>query len=349
MKVLIVDNDLLVCKGLKQLVPWEKLGFHSILDANNGDEAYELAMRYDPDLILSDISMPLMNGLELCKKIRTVMIETPIILLSAYDDFEYAQTAITYGVSSYLLKPINKLKIQKLIQLIDSITTQKKEKADYYWRLFGGDIQQNILNALKNLDSEFIIDFFDNKIKNISIANKDKKIIYIGLINIMYKYFDDIGFKMSAIISSKEKALEKVIRMNNTQEIENYVQQMYIDVIQQAITKKSNNKEPIIEDIKKYIKDNYNKEILSVSLLSQNFNISSSYLSYTFKLSMGVNPSVYITHIRIKNACELLKVPHTKVSDVAEAVGYHDSLYFSKVFKKIIGITPSEYHNLNVS
>ena len=94
---------------------WESLGFSVVGTAQNGKEALELIEEYHPDLLISDIKMPFMDGLELSKTIHENYINTKIILFSGWDDFEYARTAISYGVSQYIMKPINYNEMQKLL------------------------------------------------------------------------------------------------------------------------------------------------------------------------------------------------------------------------------------------
>ncbi|MEG0125076.1 MAG: response regulator, partial [Clostridia bacterium] len=121
MKALLVDDDRLVCAGLQKLVPWAFFGFDEVLEAYDGQQAYALAMSQNPDLIISDISMPVMDGLSFCEKISQTMVDVPVILLSAYDNFEYARTAMRFGVAYYLLKPIDKPKIEELKAVIQEI------------------------------------------------------------------------------------------------------------------------------------------------------------------------------------------------------------------------------------
>lgn len=105
--VLVVDDEEDQRHALIQRVDWETAGFRVIGEAENGVEALELIESLEPDLVLTDIKMPMMTGLELAAKIREIRPATQIVILSGYDKFEYAQTAIKYNIISYLLKPIS--------------------------------------------------------------------------------------------------------------------------------------------------------------------------------------------------------------------------------------------------
>ncbi|WP_127532575.1 response regulator transcription factor [Paenibacillus kobensis] len=105
-KVIIVDDEPHISRNLEKVIPWEMLGLEVVGTARNGAEAYELIQSLSPDLLLSDIRMPVMDGLELVKRIREEELDVDVIMLSGYQDFAYTRTAIQYGVKDYILKPI---------------------------------------------------------------------------------------------------------------------------------------------------------------------------------------------------------------------------------------------------
>lgn len=105
--VQIVDDEPIVRMGLKNLIPWESLGFMVSCDAQNGQEAWEQYCRYTIDLIITDIEMPIMNGLDYIKQLRSKSASVEILILTAYEEFEYAKTALQNSVTDYILKPID--------------------------------------------------------------------------------------------------------------------------------------------------------------------------------------------------------------------------------------------------
>lgn len=105
--VLVVDDEVRQREAVIKSVDWQSAGFNVVGDAENGIEALEQLEKLEPDLILTDIKMPLMTGLELARKVREVRPATKLVILSGYDDFEYAQEAFKYNVIRYLLKPIS--------------------------------------------------------------------------------------------------------------------------------------------------------------------------------------------------------------------------------------------------
>jgi len=115
-RVLLVDDELEIRDGMEEKVDWEGNGFLICGVAENGREAYELAMQLTPDVILTDIKMPFMDGLELSEKVLQDMPKTKIVVFSGFDDFEYAQKAIELGVEEYILKPISAKALEDSLQ-----------------------------------------------------------------------------------------------------------------------------------------------------------------------------------------------------------------------------------------
>ena len=105
--VLVVDDEQEQRLALTERVDWESAGFEVVGEAENGVEALDVLETLEPDLILTDIKMPMISGLELAAKVRELRPATQMVILSGYDSFEYAQTAINYNIISYLLKPIS--------------------------------------------------------------------------------------------------------------------------------------------------------------------------------------------------------------------------------------------------
>ena len=107
-RVLLVDDEEDIRVGISRKMDWESLGFSLVGEAENGQEALELAEQLRPDVVLTDIRMPFMDGLELCRILTRSLPAARFVLFSGFDDFEYARQAISIGVDRYLSKPITK-------------------------------------------------------------------------------------------------------------------------------------------------------------------------------------------------------------------------------------------------
>ena len=106
--VIIADDDRNVCECITRLIDWASIGYAPPILCHDGAEALEQFARRDPDLVITDLKMPVMDGDTLCREIRKRSAETEIVFLSAYEDFSVAQTALQYNVRDYILKPITR-------------------------------------------------------------------------------------------------------------------------------------------------------------------------------------------------------------------------------------------------
>ena len=156
--IVIADDEVALRQAMIKRIDWKTIGFEVIGEAENGVEALELVERLEPDLLLTDIKMPFISGINLARKVREIRPAMQIAFLSGYDDFSYAQQAIKYNIIKYLLKPISSKELTK--ELIDI-----KEKMDAinqsFVSSFEVDQQQLLVERLLMplvLDSDFVID-----------------------------------------------------------------------------------------------------------------------------------------------------------------------------------------------
>jgi two-component system response regulator YesN len=115
MKLLIVDDEPIIRMGIKRLIDLEALGISELIEAENGEKGYELFKTHQPEIVLADINMPKMNGLDFARRIKIDKPDVKIAMITGYDYFEYAQKALKIGVEDYILKPVSKNDIQELI------------------------------------------------------------------------------------------------------------------------------------------------------------------------------------------------------------------------------------------
>ncbi len=127
-KVFLVEDEIVIREGIKNKIHWEDEGFLIVGDESDGELAYPMIIKEQPDILITDIKMPFMDGLELSKLIKKEMPQLKIIIISGYSDFGYAQKAIDIGVSEYLLKPITSDKLVTAVK--NAATTIEKERKD---------------------------------------------------------------------------------------------------------------------------------------------------------------------------------------------------------------------------
>lgn len=132
LKIFLAEDEVVVRETIKRMIPWEELGFELVGEAADGEMALPLLIRQQPDLLITDIKMPFMDGLTLARLTKKEIPGLKVVILSGYDDFNYAKQAIGIGVEDYLLKPITKNALSERLSEIRSRYEHEKTQKEYY-------------------------------------------------------------------------------------------------------------------------------------------------------------------------------------------------------------------------
>lgn len=194
MKVLIVDDERHVIEGLKYAINWAEIGITKIIDASEGTIGWEKFLEERPDVVITDVHMQPMNGIELVSRIREIDKDVPVIIFSGYNDFEYACEAITFGVVRYLLKPSVPEEIEQVIvEALDEVATKKKQS------MFIEDFNKNIEQNLRTLRGQFFEELFATGFmeessveQNIHFLRIDPSIVNGGIVLAIKLYKEDL-------------------------------------------------------------------------------------------------------------------------------------------------------------
>ena len=251
LKVLLVDDEAPILNNLKKVIPWEELGMEVMGLARSGQEALALYEQQIPDIVLSDIRMPFMDGLSFIAELRRRGCTAEVLLLTGYQEFEYARLAIKYKVRDYICKPIHYKELENTLRLIGK----------------------------------------------------------------------------QLIRSRKLDPLQFVATQMQTQ-----------DITEQS--KKSPHQ--LMEEAVSYIMGRLDKD-LGIDELAGHLGISCSYFSLLFKNHLGITFVEYLTNQRIEAAKYLLTHSDKSVSQIGISIGYQERRYFTKVFQRSTGMTPSEF------
>lgn len=250
-KVLLVDDEAPILNNLNQVIPWERLGMQVVGLARSGMEALELSEKHEPELILCDIRMPVMDGLTFITRWRENGGESEIFLLTGYQEFEYAREAIKLRVKDYISKPI------------------------HY-----GELEERIREAGEEIRTK--------KVKD--------------------KYF--------SVVSLVEEGPEP--------------------------DQGKRSPEQLMKSARDYINTHLGAD-LGIEELSDYLGISSSYFCLQFKNHVGLTFVEYLTKQRMEAAKFMLLNSDRSIAQIGAFLGYHERRYFTKVFQKAAGMTPSEY------
>lgn len=141
-KIFLVEDEIAIRKGIKNSIDWEKEGYEFVGEAGDGELAYPMILKTKPDILITDIKMPFMDGLQLSKLVRKELPATKILILSGYDEFEYAKEAIKLQVAEYLLKPISSAKLLDVLAQVKEVIRQEQEEKELI-KKYKEDMKEN--------------------------------------------------------------------------------------------------------------------------------------------------------------------------------------------------------------
>lgn len=220
-KLMIADDEPLIRRGIKQLIDLSSLQIGDIYEASTGEEALKVFEEFKPEIVLMDINMPKIDGLSVAKKIKAVSSETKIAIITGYNYFDYAQSAIKIGVEDYILKPISKSDVSEIIiKLVASIEKEKKAKEieKVVEKITITDTQENIAkNNYRLLIQNIVEDNYTDSQFTLSVLS-EKLDLSTGYISIIFKKNFGIPFQEYLL----QKRMEKAKLLLLTTEFKNY-------------------------------------------------------------------------------------------------------------------------------
>lgn len=383
MKLMIVDDEPVIVRGLAKLLDYEKLGFDTVLEVTDSIRALSLITESPPDVLLSDIVMPNYNGLDLLRHLREAGLDTKVIFLSGYQDFTYAQEALSLGAEGYLLKPVEQDKLEELLMKAGRSLSQNREKDALHRKL------QNV--AEKPSKSDPLAQWVQH-----GGTPADETILWYCLLGIktsgapergaleesllqfsMYNKAESYAQAHGGIAFVKEDHLVVVLTGESAEKIQQLAEDMgegivahlqkeyrqplwYVagDAFQrmQRIPQMHRMLVSLMETHQAVIPNeqstiakvkehilSHYPENLSLEVMASIACVHPTYFSTYFRKHTGMGFKAYLTQTRIQAAQQLLHSNELKVYEVAERVGFSDPRYFSDTFRKVTGVTPQQY------
>lgn len=358
-KVLIVDDLEILRYDLKRMKVWsETKDFVIAGEAENGLDALKKLRTSSYDLLITDIKMPVINGMELLKTVSQEKLCPCVVLLSDYTEFAYAREGLLHGAFDYLGKPVDNREISELLSRAKVFLEGRKQEQDRIkqWE----DLAEEAFFPADYVDqvTSFFIKAQDDALL---ITNSMLATVGAALNYDIKKAAIIIENATRQIISRVLEAHEWISLYTDVERIKsaNYSGYQSWEDICRKISDESNNflsflkKFVIWKDIDTFIKsaclevlNNVEKNI-SVAAVSESLFISKAYLSEKFKQITGKSLSEYIFMAKMERAKYLLTNSSLKNYEIAEVLGYDDHEYFSKVFKKNTGFSPAVYRKEN--
>lgn len=248
-KVFLVEDEMVIRRGIKNSIDWEKEGYIFCGEASDGELAYPMIIKEKPDILITDIRMPFMDGLELCKLVKKELPNIKILILSGYDEFDYAKEAIRLGVTEYLLKPISSGKLLEALNGVSESIRREKEDKDLV-RKYMEEMRENTEHEKQK--------FFEQMIAgNLSMADaletgkKYEMNLSAGMYNLLLFRFTlgEENRKSGELLGEAGYAIEKL-----TERLE-YVFEFQRGVESWAFLLMADNEEQMSERVKELSKD----------------------------------------------------------------------------------------------
>lgn len=350
-KVLIADNNRQTTNGLARMIRWQEIGCECAGLAYNGKQAADLIASIKPNAVITDIEMPLMDGVQLSKMISEEYPGIRVIMISAYNKFEYAKAALEYNVQDYILKPLTRDKIAEIEKKLVSFR-QAEEKNLHLW-------ENTLDNANRSQLSKYIAagDAAELNKYLLSVYPPPQnsygprefaeiKELTKSLILQVVSECERLNINNNETRAAFQRYMNAVISAADMQDVQTLLQNLAEEVCGLVNSSKNKDSFSLIDDICLYILKNLDNTELNLPLICRKFNISPSYLSALFRKHGKGSVNSYIILLRHDLAKELLSSTRLNVNEIAAKCGYFDAHYFSRAFKKMQGVTPKEYRAL---
>lgn len=276
------------------------------------------------------------SGIELAKFISENKPYIQVVLLSGYREFEYARSAIQYGVKNYILKPTNFSEFTGVLSQIKNELDQSRTKKDQV--LFMDKIKILYSNILSNKRVEAVdtlLSIFDDVI-DYTVPNLRQ--YFYDLFEII---FDKFNLYLKIQLNAEKFNLQQLLLQETVNEIKDNVLDILERIFNSVLVVEVAPNEFLLQDIKEYIYEHLHEDI-SLQDVADRMFFSTVYFSRFFKKQTGETFSNYLFRIRMEHAVKLLH-KNKKVTEISEACGYHDPSYFTRMFKEYYKYTPKDY------
>lgn len=361
---MIVDDEYPARNMLELLIDWQENDFQIIAKAENGKQALALYEKEKPDLIITDIQMPVMDGIELIEEIRKRNPDQYIVVLSCHESFRYAQQAIRLGVKDYLIKD---MLTESQLENCLSHTAQHLEKTseslpEKQKLVFSREPDETIRqayptwlakseNRMNLLQNSLLANDYDGAQKYIQ---KLYQVPFEGLVR--FHFLDWVNkFVYQLLRDQCEKQnipADQIFGKYEHQEKELLIEAETEDSCCQLLCLfvqrfKTLNVSPEsfsvrIQNVIKYIQENYYYDI-SLQSVADHFGVHKVYLSRSFKAETGDTLNEFLNKTRIEKAKLLLSITENQTREISYTVGFNNTQSFYNVFKKYEGCSPNEY------
>lgn len=355
-KVVIIDDEPWTRGVIMNLAQWSRLGLEVVGEAADGETGLELIRKVLPDIVITDVRMPRIGGIELVQMLRAEGCNIPLLIISGYDDFSYVRSALKLGVTDYLLKPIKaqelNQQLQRCVEILNKEEVVKPKTvmqvgffADGWENRYSG-IRRELETALRVGNYDVIGQQFEQLYEVICEHEGEQPSttvmigIYYALLFPLQKYVETMGLRRNEVFGERGPSFV-FSRDNSLRQMIEFLKELYCGAVR-AVEKQQQQRTRLdMEAVSRYIQENYTQGV-TLEQTADVFHVTKEYLSKAFKAYRKEGFSEYVTALRMKRAYELIAEYDAPLKEVGAMVGYFDLAHFYKTFKKYFGKTPGE-------
>jgi two-component system response regulator YesN len=357
-KLLVVDDEPWSRQVVRALGAWETLDLEIVGEAEDGAAALRLIEELQPHIVLTDMRMPGIDGVELLKRFSESYPAIRLIVMSGYQDIEYLRQSIRSRAIEYLLKPIDPEELNAALAQCVRELEQARIARHVSWSTMHVFADKRLLDrylALKQQIYQHLIDYNTaavgdsfaalGEFMNVSFGNAlDGSLVsQIGheFILMLEQYMTDHGIGLEQLWHQENREGTVRIAWDSMSSALDDLRRFYSIAMHQVISARRNSSRLNISAVRAYIDGHYQDQI-SLDSIAKHFYVSKEYLSRLFKSETGENVSARITRKRMERARELILDQGLTTRSAAQLAGYEDLAYFYKVFKLHFGHTPGD-------
>lgn len=330
-RVLIVDDEPWSREVVKALGRWEALGFEIAGEAEDGNSGLARIEELKPDLVVTDMRMPGLDGPLLLKAMNERYPDVRIIVVSGYDDFVYLKQAVTSRAIDYLLKPIDPEELNaalarcanELSKRFEYAVFEEPESRESYLR-----IRQRLKDCLLALDVNGVNVSLD-KLDDAMLARTGQELVLI-----VEQFAAENDIRLKDVWERGGRAYDGTV---------DSLRYIYREVLEAATALRRNRGRLDLSEVVRFLESHY-RDNVTLETAAGYFHVSKEHLSRAFKAHTGTNMTDYITRLKLDEAKRLIE-EGLPIKQAAESTGFTDIAYFYRVFKKHVGTTPGEWVN----
>ena len=346
-RLVVIDDEYIVVQGIKALLSRLKLDYEVVGAAYDGIQGLEVIRNEKPDVVITDIRIPGLDGLSVIEAAKDECPDTNFIVISGYSEFAYAQRALTLGVKDYIDKPVTAEKLKNALARVESgwaKTRYEDDKKAQANREKFQELDQIFEGGVRSVTRGDAGSFREYSRQALACLKE----LYPDVQDFRREFYKHLCVLSDVLIESQKQvergslvSFQEMETCETMEQIQTYGEGVLSDISKHLTADQTGSRHRVILELLTYLDEHYNQDI-GLSELADRVGMSTAYLSVLFKTEVGTSYVKYLTDLRIKKAKKLLQDGY-KVHEVSELVGYNNYRYFCDIFKKHEGMTPNEY------